>query len=368
VPDATFIPAKDSSDKGYDRFTVALTTPAPSLTSLGSRRGLLIDRSNGDTAQPMAPTTHATSTRRLVVLLAVLWAAAALLVWPAHAQTQSHLDSAHFRVFFDGDPTPARRVLEVSEELYASIARSYPLEVSEPIRTWLVASTEEAEALMDAPIRDWARGYAFPLERRIVIVNPTGVGRMEELDRITRHEVAHICLGVLIGDHVTDIPLWFHEGFAMYVSEPWTMRHRWTVLGNAIFRATIPLDAMTEGFPAEQDRAQLAYAESFSAVRLLVNGYSFSQLKTLLERLRRGEEFEQAFTTTFGVTTAMYAIDWHETATDGMEWLALIGGVLALGSFFTPFLVLGYWRRRRARRARMDEWAAEEAKPDAFFR
>jgi hypothetical protein len=51
-----------------------------------------------------------------------------------------------------------------------------------------------------------------------------------------------------------------------------------------------------------------------------------------------------------------------------MEWLALIGGVLALGSFFTPFLVLGYWRRRRARRARMDEWAAEEAKPDAFFR
>jgi hypothetical protein len=316
----------------------------------------------------MAPTPHYMLTRRLVVLLASLLAMAALSASSTDAQAQSQLDSPHFRVFFDGDPVPARRVLQVSEELYASIARSYPLDVSEPIRTWLVASTDEAEALMDAPIRDWASGYAFPLERRIVIVNPTGVGRLEELDRITRHEVAHICLGVLTGDRVTEIPLWFHEGFAMYVSEPWTMRHRWTVLGNAIFRATIPLDAMAEGFPAEQDRAQLAYAESFSAVRRLVNGYSFSQLKTLLDRLRRGEEFETAFTTTFGVTTAMYAIDWHGTATDGMEWLALIGGVLALGSFFTPFLVLGYWRRRRARRARMDEWAAEEAKPDAFFR
>lgn len=316
----------------------------------------------------MASTSHASRTRRLLAIVALLLSSAIFPPLSTHAQTQSELDSPHFRVFYHGSDIPARRVLDVAEELYASIERQYPLQLDGPIRTWLVESTDEAEALMDAPIRDWARGYAFPLERRIVIVNPTGVGRLEELERITRHEVAHICLGVLIGDDVTEIPLWFHEGFAMYVSEPWTARHRWTLLGNAIFRATIPLGGLAERFPAEHDRAQLAYAESFSAVRHLVHGYSFSQLKTLLDRLRRGEEFEEAFTVVFGLTTAMYALDWHETATDGMEWLALIGGVLALGSFFTPFLVLGYWRRRRIRRTRLDEWAVEEAKPDAFFR
>ncbi len=304
--------------------------------------------------------------------LALAVGAALLFALFAHAQGQQEQASEHFRVYFDGrDPgadAHAARVLEASEDLYASIARQYPLELTEPIRTWIVASQEDAEALMDAPIRDWASGYAFPLEKRIVIVKPTGVGRLDELERITRHEVAHVCLGVLIGKRAMEIPLWFHEGFAMHVSEPWTMRHRWTILGNAVFRASIPLDDLTERFPGDQDRAQLAYAESFSAVRHLVHGYSFSQLKTLLERLRRGEEFEAAFTTVFGVTTAMYALDWHETATDGMEWLALLGGVLALGSFFTPFLVLGYWRRRRARRATLDEWAVEEAKPDAFFR
>lgn len=312
-----------------------------------------------------ATTPHASCARRVIAVAALLLAT---LLPLRSASAESELNSPHFRVFYAGDDTPARRVLEVSEELYASIEREYPLVLDGPIRTWLVDSTHDAEALMDAPIRDWASGYAFPLERRIVIVKPKGVGRLDELERITRHEVAHVCLGVLIGDDVTEVPLWFHEGFAMYVSEPWTARHRWTILGNAIFRATIPLDDLVEGFPVDQDRARLAYAESFSAVRRLVHGYSFSQLRTLLDRLRRGEGFEEAFTTVFGVTTAMYALDWHETATDGMEWLALIGGVLALGSFFTPFLVLGYWRRRRIRRARLDEWAAEEAKPDVFFR
>ncbi len=309
-------------------------------------------------------------TRHLAFATAL--AAALLLSSLAHGKGQQEQSSEHFRVYFDGDDPGATahvaRVLDVSEALYASIARQYPLELTDPIRTWIVASQADAEALMDAPIRDWASGYAFPLEKRIVIVKPTGPGRLDELDRITRHEVAHVCLGVLIGKRAMDVPLWFHEGFAMHVSEPWTMRHRWTILGNAVFRASIPLEALTTGFPGDQDRAQLAYAESFSAVRNLVHGYSFSQLKTLLERLRRGEDFEAAFTTVFGVTTTMYALDWHETATDGMEWLALLGGALALGSFFTPFLVLGYWRRRRARRARLDEWAVEEAKPDAFFR
>ena len=278
------------------------------------------------------------------------------------------LESEHFLLRYETDDEAARRALKASQELFDEIAQHYGLQPAKPFRIWIAQSPDRFKSLARAPIRDWAQGFAFPLEGEMVILQPKGQGRYDELERVARHETAHLALGALIGDKAMEAPLWFHEGFAMYVSEPWTLMHRWTLLSNALFRSMIPLTSLDEAFPKEAGRAHLAYVESFSAVRGLVFDHSMTQLKTLLARLQRGEPFEQAFKTTFGISVELYALEWRDSASSGYHWLPVIGGALAVGSFFTPIFLLAHWRRRRANKARLDAWQEEESKPDPFFR
>ena len=286
----------------------------------------------------------------------------------ANAATWQTLEGAHFRVHYDRDVRDAQRVLRLAEELYANIAEKLPLPGDAPVDIWLTYTPEAFASLRKTPIRGWEQGYAIPSERKIVLRMPEGPGRIEALEQLTRHEVAHASLGLLTGGRVETVPHWFHEGFAMYVSEPWTLWHEATLFGAAIFRRTIPLDDLRDGFPSDGYDAKIAYAVSFGAVRSLVFDYSFSQFRTLIERIAEGEPFEEAFTAVFGVTPEMFAFDWQRSATRRFEWLGLIGGLAALGALFTPILLFGYVRRRRERRQALDAWAREEEKPDAFFR
>jgi hypothetical protein len=286
---------------------------------------------------------------------------------PAAAAPWQEVQSAHFRVRFVQDEAAARHVVRVAEALYADAADKFPLRLGRRLDVWLAESPDQLRGVLNAPIQDWAMGYAFPLEGRIVLRNPTGPGRLDELERLTRHEVAHVLLGALAGEGTRSIPLWFHEGFAMYVSEEWTLSHQWTLLGNALFASLLPLDSLAAGFPSEPGRARLAYVESFSAFRTLVRRYSRTQTLTLLARLSEGETFDAAFDRVFGLTPRMFGVEWQESATRGTEWLALLGASLFFWTLAAPLLWWGYRRHRRARAARVREWEERESRPDAFF-
>ena len=307
--------------------------------------------------------------RKNLTMRALAFLLTALTAFPLLALDEwKTLESADFRLNYETDEMAARRALKVSQELFDEIAEHYDIELKRPFRAWIAQSPDRFQSLAQAPIRDWAQGFAFPLKGEMAILLPKGQGRYEELERIARHETAHLALGALIGGKAMEAPLWFHEGFAMYVSEPWTLMHRWTLLSNALFRSMIPLTSLEEAFPKEAGRAHLAYVESFSAVRGLVLDHSFTQLKTLLARLQRGEPFEDAFETVFGMSIEVYADEWKESASSGYHWLPVIGGALAVGSFFTPIFLIAHWRRRRVKKARLDAWLEEESKPDPFFR
>lgn len=269
------------------------------------------------------------------------------------------------RVYYSEDRVAAERVARVGDALYEDIASRFELPVARQIDVWLTASPEQLEEIARAPIRDWAAGYAFPSEARIVLRNPSG--RLEELDRLTRHEVAHVMLGFLVGGAATEVPLWFHEGFAMYVSEPWTWNHQLGLLGSALFRKLRPLDAYAQRFPLDAEGARIAYLQSFSAVRTLISAYSFTRFQTFLYRLNAGELFERAFEETYGLSLLMYRVEWAELATRGSEWLMLLGGSMVLGMGLVPFVWVGYFRFRRARAARLRALQELEEQPDPFF-
>jgi hypothetical protein len=316
-------------------------------------------------ANPMHLRTRPAERLLVWVGLALLWFASQV---NADVDLWRQVDGTRLRVYYTDDVVAAERVARVGDALYDDIASRFELPSRRLVEVWLTSSPDQFEDIVHAPIQDWAMGYAFPLEGRIVLRNPSGSGRFEELDRLTRHEVAHIALGLLVGDAVMTVPVWFHEGFAMYVSEPWTWQHQTGLLGSALFRKLQPLDAYAKGFPKDADDARVAYLQSFSAVRVLVATYSFTRFQTFLYRLNAGEPFGQAFQATYGLSLLMYGAEWVEIATRGSEWVALLAGSLAMALLFAPFVVIGYVRFRKARAARLRSWQEQEEQPDAFFR
>lgn len=179
-----------------------------------------------------------------------------------------------------------------------------------------------------------------------------------KVETVTAHEVAHIVVFRLLGPHA-DIPLWMHEGIAKTESHDWddTDTH---LMADAVSHGKLMrLEEISRTFP--ESREGLAYAQSASFLRYLLDTYGRGRLPLLLEETRRTGSFERAVELVMGRELPDLERDWVaylERKYAPYMWVRMIStGMIGL----LPILVLlAYLVRRRAKRERMERYAQEE--------
>ena len=211
----------------------------------------------------------------------------------------------------------------------------------------------------------WAIGVAYPDLGIISVATRRGANLADPTSTL-RHELAHIALGAALGDRA---PHWLHEGFAYQHSAEWSWDRTETLSGMAWFGGIIELDDLDRSFPAEESPANRAYAESYDFVGFLSRRGRYGELEDrgdrypfrhFLSELGHGRSLDAAAVKAFGKPIHALFGEWHEDLTT--RYLTAPIGLLALGLWVVCalLLVIGYLRRRRQNRRRMDKWDEED--------
>jgi len=199
------------------------------------------------------------------------------------------LDSPHFHISFadDEDRHTVRFVLSALEDARDLVDAKFGYHSTE--RTPVVLYTQrDFHAVTQTP--DWAGGaYDGRIE-----IPVRGLSEDDpSLIRVARHEYAHSVIAQLSGGHC---PVWLNEGLAVWAEEDQEGDHEAAAQRVIEAQELFSLADLNRPFAAfSQARAGVAYAESYLAVRYLIDSYSSRSISVLLRALKGTPKLADAF-------------------------------------------------------------------------
>ena len=256
------------------------------------------------------------------------------------------------------DARYAARVLEIYETRGSIVAASMGLRTLEPVRFIIASTDEEFYELTNRGAPDWGVGCALSERALVVLKSPRVVSYPLQMEDVVVHELAHIAAWrVLRGIRV---PRWFDEGVAMATAGEWRLGQSSVLAAAAANGRLIPLERLESSFPREAADAALAYAESFHAVRYLMERAGVASPGELVQAVAAAGEFNHAIEELTGGSRSEFEDDLGEFFARRFNWgLILSDSRLLFVLVAALFLVALAVRTRRGRR-RMKEWEAEE--------
>jgi len=163
------------------------------------------------------------------------------------------------------------------------------------------------------------------------------------------------------------VPLWFDEGYAAWAAGEWE-RFGGLELNLAVVRGAIPsLTGLDGALRGSASTADAAYALAASAVTELARRNPTGTLAPLLQRLERGEGFDQAVLATTGLTMDRFEEAWRRALRRRYTWgqWLIAGGGWAVAGVLVLWLVRRRRRADRIRRAALDiGWVVESETED----
>ena len=226
----------------------------------------------------------------------------------------SEMRSPHFQISFAGGEresnAAARAVSDGLEDAYFHVGRKLDLYPSERIPVVLYSS-EDFHDVTQTP--SWTGGV---YDGRIKLPS-RGVedGDSAVIERTLRHEYGHVLVSQLSRNRA---PVWLSEGVAIWCEEErdgdredWAYR---ALSGEVLF----PLRELEGSFTRlGPERVRAAYAQSYLAVRSLVQDSSAHSVHELLAGLGEGKSLDEAFESVYSRNLAGFEKRFVEELTQG---------------------------------------------------
>jgi len=250
-----------------------------------------------------------------------------------------------------------RESLRIRERVIADIGVDFAEKTEIRLAPTIEAFREAQPGGMWVPL--WAAGVAYPDRNVIVLLSPRAIkGSRTNVVDVFAHEFSHIALGrALTG---VKVPVWLNEGLAIYEAREWTFS-RISVLTRAVLTdRLIPLPVLTLSFPAEEEPAELAYAESFLFISFLINKVGREAFHRLIRDYTRYGDLAGALRRGTGMTLADLEERWLVYLKLRVSWIPIVTSVSALWFVAALIFVYGYARKKRQANRRLKEMEMEE--------
>ncbi|MBI3597066.1 MAG: tetratricopeptide repeat protein [Nitrospirae bacterium] len=217
--------------------------------------------------------------------------------------------SRAFTVKFEGreEQDAAHQVLRDLEEAYRDIGQALSYYPEEPIKVILYTDQQFQDVTRSA---SWSKGI---YDGKIRVPMGGAEQNPDLLKKVLFHEYTHAVVHGL--SRGLDVPTWLNEGVAVYFESGGESFHE-QILYRQIRSGTplVPLSGLHGSFQQLSDaQASLAYAESFAAVKTLVDRYGLFRVRQLLEDLGRQKNFAEAFSDRFMISYEAFQSDWQQT-------------------------------------------------------
>lgn len=237
--------------------------------------------------------------------------------------------------------------LDVVAEARPQLEAVIPAAEDTPLRIYIYPSMADLRTALRLTGRDWVAAEAQPELGVILVtaVNPRTAAY--DLGQSIPHEMTHLMLYDATGVGYEEIPRWFEEGLATFFEGSPDPNFPLIVQDAIVGRETIPFAELCETFPADQDRARLAYAQSLSLIRYLRAQYGNSALTALISAFADGANCQTAPDRVLDISLERLNAEWleHEQPLSPAArfwqrnglWIVLLGGGFAfMGLLLLP--------------------------------
>ncbi len=223
------------------------------------------------------------------------------------------VSSARFRIRFDGaaDEPLGLAVLSVLDRAWEDHERRLGFAPDFPVTVVL----QTARAFQDTTR---APGWAAAWNDGTIRVPVMGLDRpTTSLVRVLRHEVAHSFVASRTG---ANCPTWLQEGLAQWLEGGDPDREDATLASLARGAALPRLDSLEQAFLGlPEARAQVAYAESLSAVAYVLKHHGEDGLRRLIAALATGLNAAEALPSAIGLTYPDLQRAWEQRLVAGQQ-------------------------------------------------
>ena len=225
-----------------------------------------------------------------------------------------------------------RRGLDALEE-------DFGLELQRRTRLVFYADGDRMRADMGRGTRSWVGGVAAARFNLIVLYASEFKWGRSTLAATIAHELTHIAIEHAIGEPPRAIPTWLHEGLATVVESAVAERFSYDDIAQAAFEADrlISLRGLTGSFPVHSGGALLAYAQSNSFVKFIIDRWGESAITEILDAYRQGASQDRALRQAVGLGLNALEAEWLATLDQSdAAPTASAGGLFSVPAFALP--------------------------------
>jgi len=286
----------------------------------------------------------------MIVVLAIgLWSARAVSTETApRPLAEYHFDDPRFVRTADNTLSATRnRLLELVGDSLSYIPSVY-----------IVDSQQEFDSLAGGVFPDWGAAAAYPARGLIAIKNPNKFNLGHSLKELLAHEYTHLVTGHITGMY--NAPRWFEEGLSQLVSAEWNWSDNLSMSRAAVFGQFVDLRDIERVNRFDADKAHIAYAQSYLAVKYLFEESGTESVAVFLRSVAEGESHSLALERSTGATYDEFEKDFRLYLNARYNILSLFMDTYWFWLGLAVVLVVGAFLRYRKRRMYYRRWEEEE--------
>ncbi len=216
--------------------------------------------------------------------------------------------------WYEGDAAFGAAVLDAARRGLDSARALVPMETAGTIDIYVYATASELQGALVLGGQSWIAGHASP-ELGVVMISTTpGPEQSNALERLAPHELTHVLLYQSLGPNYNRLPVWLTEGMAMNVELIPNPDLDATLAAAVDSNSLLPLADLCAAFPPDTGRAFLAYAQSKSFVRFLLDNFGTIGLSALTSAYADGLDCEEGARRALEQPLSQLEVRWRESA------------------------------------------------------
>lgn len=251
------------------------------------------------------------------------------------------------------------KILATAQAALPKIQELTPPFTLPKVSFYLYQSLEEMQAAQPLNGQEWMVGHADPDLGVVILALPAGANQEILLGQRVPHELAHIALASLVPQRGSasraplTLPAWLEEGLPAMVEFSPSPEYAQALENAYREQALLPLQALCEAFPRQAESATIAYAQSASFTRFLINRFGTGQMRQLLLAFSAGQDCQPGVASVYGRSLGQLERAWRsETFGENptfsalkelAPWWLLLAAILV-----APLTILIASRKRQA--------------------
>ena len=236
--------------------------------------------------------------------------------------------------WYAGDDAFAREALDVARAGLLKTGQALSVLPSRTLDIYIYAIAADLQSALEIGGQTLAvGGEASPdLGVALVAISP-GLEQGSQMERKIPHELAHLLTYDVVGARYNLLPVWLREGIAS-MAEPANPDYARAISLATEQQSLIPISDLCGAFPPEMSRISLAYAESESFTRFIVNKYGNSGLLNLIQAYADGLDCQQGSARALNSSLGQVESQWLGSPVFGN------GSISAAFGSLLPYLVV----------------------------